>query len=44
MTKTPAYNYAHIKSDQFAKTKLLPLGNAIDEKLEQLYTNVSNGG
>lgn len=44
MTKTPAYNYAHIKSDQFAKTKLLPLGNAIDEKLEQFYTNVSNGG
>lgn len=44
MTKTPVYNYAHIKSDQFAKTKLLPLGNAIDEKLEQFYTNVSNDG
>ena len=44
MTKTPTYNYAHIKSDQFAKTKLLPLGNAIDEKLEQFYTNVSNDG
>lgn len=44
MTKTPTYNYAHIKSDRFAKTKLLPLGNAIDEKLEQFYTNVSNDG
>ena len=44
MTKTPTYNYAHIKSDQFAKTKRLPLGNAIEEKLEQFYTNVSNDG
>lgn len=44
MTKTPTYNYAHIKSDQFAKTKPLPLGNAIEEKLEQFYTNVSNDG
>ena len=44
MTKTPTYNYAHIKSDQFAKTKPLPLGNAIEEKLEQFYTNVSNNG
>lgn len=44
MTKTPTYNYAHIKSDQFAKTKPLPLSNAIEEKLEQFYANVSNNG
>lgn len=44
MTKTPTYNYAHVKSDRFAKTKPLPLGNAIEEKLEQFYTNVSNDG
>lgn len=44
MTKTPTYNYAHIKSDRFTKTKPLPLGNAIDEKLEQFYNSVSKDG